>query len=143
MPDTAPSLINAAARLRTYLLSKSALDTEVSSRIWVGQIPEDEFGDMPRKSVLIMPSSGPSFFIPLYMERVDCYCYGLTHLEAYDVYRELYNALHRCNLQTVSTTRRLMNAWKAGGPTLQNERVLGWPRVWVAFMTVWAENVMV
>jgi len=68
------------------------------------------------------------------------YCYGSTEYEAFTVYRALYDALHRCGLQTVSSTYRIMQGALSGGPTYHTEPVTGWPRVLATFNVTWLET---
>jgi hypothetical protein len=127
--------------LRTYLVANAALATAVSSRIWVAKVPEDELANMPTKAVLIIPSSSMSNIgVPVYGEQSDMYCYGSTEYEAWTVFRILYNALHRCGLQTVSSTYRIMQGALSSGPAYHTEPVTGWPRVLVTFNVTWLET---
>jgi len=134
-------LINTPALLREFLLNDSALATAVSNRIWAGKLPDDEFSNMPRAAVLIIPSSAiAEISVPVYTERNDVYCYGSTPYDAWQIYRKLFNALHRVGLQTVDSTRRIMQAHLVGGPAPLLEKEFGWPLVWAAFNVIWAEN---
>lgn len=134
-------LINTPVLLRTFLLADSTLATAVSNRIWVAKIPDDEFGDMPRAAVLILPSSAMAEIgVPVYIERSDFYAYGSTPYDAWQIYRKVFNALHRVGLQAVDTDKRIMQAALVGGPAPMFEKEFGWAYVWCAFSIVWAEN---
>jgi len=136
-------LINTPALLRTFLLSDSTLATAVSNRIWAAKLPDDEFSSMPRDAVLLIPSSAiAEISVPVYTERNDIYAYGSTPLAAWQIYRKLFNALHRAGLQSVSTTRRIMQAFLVGGPAIMYEKEFGWPYAWAAFNVIWAESVI-
>jgi hypothetical protein len=136
-------LVNTQAALRTFLLTDATLAAKVSSRIWVGTIPDSQFGSMPMTCLMLLASSViPMRSVPVYGERTDIWCYGATELESWQTYMVLYNALHRCGLQSVSTDLRIMNAWLVGGPTFNFEREVGWPRVWTAWKVMWAESAM-
>ena len=136
--------IDTLALLRTFLLADGTLATAVSNRIWVGEVPDDELGSMPRDSVLIVTdSSQTSVSVPVIWDRPQIICYGGTDRAAYQVYLKVYNAMQRKGLQSVSSTARLMQAYKSGGPISFPEQELGWARVSAFFTCIWAENVMV
>ena len=125
------------------MLANSTLATAVSNRIWAAKLPDDEFASMPRDAVLIMPSGAiAEIGVPVYTERSDIYCYGTTPYAAHEIYRKLFNALHRAGLQSVDTDKRLMQAFLAGGPATRLEPEFGWAYVWSAWNAIWAENPM-
>lgn len=134
-------IINTPARLREFLLDNPTLATAVSNRIWANKLPDDEFEHMPRDGVLLKPGSAiAEISIPKYTERSDIYCYGSTPRAAWQIYRKLFNALHRVGLQTVDTDKRIMQAYQVGGPAPMSEKEFGWPFVWVAFNVIWLET---
>ena len=137
------ALIDTATLLRTFLLANSTLATAVSNRIWIGKVPDSEFGSMPRAALLISPNTAMAEIgVPVYTERYDLYCYDDDLYNAWQVYRKLFNALHRVGLQTVDTDKRIMQAWLVAGPTALLERDMGWPFIFAAFNVVWAEWAM-
>lgn len=133
--------IDVMAATRAHLLADSALATEVSNRIWAGEIPDDELANMPTKAILIVPDSArPYISVPAIRDRPQFLCYGVTDRDAWQVYRKLYNAMQRIGLTTVDTDKRIMQAFQSGGPLSLAELELGWPRIAVHFTVIWAET---
>lgn len=137
------AIVDIGSALRSLLLAETAVETLVSDRVFVGELPASETGSMPRAAVVIRGAGGPRAFGGAYQDyrddRIDVRCYGVTPHEANTLWRTIVailTELPRTNIDGVV----LHWAREAGGPIPLRDPDTDWPFEHAAFQVLYAET---
>jgi len=128
------------ADLVTALVALLKADAGVAAlagtRVFGGELPEDETRHMPRYAVVLTPSGGTSLTADTFVEhdtqRVDAFSYGPTPQDA-DALRIAVSLAFRRARRKV--WEQILVHWvkPAGGPISTRDPVLAWPRAFQPF----------
>ena len=130
-----PTLIDTNELLHAYLSSVTSLTDVVTSdsKVWLFGPPGLPTNFTLRKALSFDGSGGMATVkLPLSMDMYQIRTYGITMVDAYTVYRALFDALGRRVHTRVAITGGnaiLQHAQKIGGPDSQIEPMTEWPVV--------------
>jgi len=122
--------------LRAFLLADADVAGASGGRVFAGELPARETGEMPRTAIVIRSSGGASIAGEGTAEhdtrRVDLFAYGATPREAGQVMADAALALKRLR-RSVHDGVLLHWANSAGGSATGREPNTEWPRAFQSF----------
>lgn len=119
---------DAGVALRQILLADVDINTFVSGRIYVEDIPDHEIPNMPMVCVVLRASGGieNNDYGPVAAPRYDIFCYGDTRYRAGMVDLMVWGCLHKLNNRKEANTL-IHSVSLSGGPRTGKEPDTGWP----------------
>ena len=126
---------NPITAIVAFLKADTDVATEVGTRVFGAELPEDETVLMPRKCLVIAGSGGPATGLSrlsINTIRIDIKGYGPTPELAWGPYLAAHNALKQL-VPTKQDTALLYDAHVAGGPSQLRDSDLEWPLVFGSF----------
>ena len=112
--------------LITYLGTQSGVTDLVGTRIYGGELPEDDVAEMPRKAVILRSAGGIEEFrtARIQDQRIDVFSYGDGYIEAGQVDRAVADALIAIRRNEVEST--ILHSAGYGGAFQLKEPDTGW-----------------
>ncbi len=109
-----------------YFKTFDSITDLVSDRIYGGEFPACEIGNMPRKVLIMRYSGGLLTFRPnpLQRQRLDVFSYGETYLESRKVDYAMIEALHNLSRKDFAST--FLQSAGYGGAIQLKEQKTGW-----------------
>ena len=119
-----------------YLKTDTDVTALVDTRIYGGELPQDEIGEQPRKAVVIVASGGAedNSYLPIIRPNIEVYCYGETYFEAGKVDRAVFDAMKSIDREVAGGAIIFSATCTAGGIQLRDE--LGWGIMWRGYQLV-------
>ena len=123
-------MIDAFAALRALLRSEPTI-TDLTDRVYVGEIPQDEVSELPSKAIVLAPTGGMegNKLLPLLNSRVVISSLGETYKEASILDRAVFEVLRHVVRRTVHGVLIHSVSW-SGGPFMVRDDLTGWPSLW-------------
>jgi hypothetical protein len=119
---------DAGAALRRALLDNSDVQYLVDDRVYVEDIAPGTIPNMPVKTIVLRSQGGveQNDLAGLATPRYDVWSYGETRIEAGEVDRAVWDALHTLS-RSVKNDTLLHSVVLSGGPRAAKEPDTGWP----------------
>ena len=122
--------VNPIKSLMTILQNDETIMILTGGLFFGGELPRDQMHYLPRKCLVLLPSptSGAGGYAPLDFTNVDTYCYGASHIEAYDIDLEVYRVIKNINRESASDMI-IYSATMTSGPVIARDPESDWPYV--------------
>ncbi len=123
-------MIDVFAALRALLRSEPTI-TELTDRVYVGEVPQDEVSELPSKMIVLAPAGGleSNKLLPLLDSRIVISSLGETYKEASILDRAVFEVLRHVVRRTISGVLIHSVGW-SGGPFMVRDDLTGWPSLW-------------
>lgn len=117
--------------IRTLLLADAAVAAATSSRVFSGELPEEESRLMPRAAVVVSPAGGPGRqgTTKYRRTRVDTTCYGATLHESWQVHLAVREALETLSRRDNS----LISLEMTSDGALARDPLKQWPTCYASY----------
>jgi hypothetical protein len=118
------------AALRALLRAEPTI-TDLTDRVYVGEIPREEVTELPGKVIVLAPSGGMEHnqLLPLLDPRIDLWSLGETYYEASALDRAVFEVLRHIVRKTINGVLIHSIGW-SGGPFMVRDDLTGWPSLW-------------
>jgi hypothetical protein len=131
------------AGIRAFLLAQASVTALVETRVFAGELPEDEAAPMPRKALLVRLSGGVSTTgeskLQHDTQRFDLFAFGETPFEAGRTLAAAALALRGLETGTFAGCR-IFWVNSAGGRSQGREPGTEWPRHFQSFQALFGLN---
>jgi len=135
------TIANPLAGLVAYLVGDTNVYTATAGRVYGGELPKSQAGEMPRATVLCALSGGggPASDAPELRVTCDVSCYGATPYAALELYLTVRAAL-RTLARDTGASALLHSAVETAGPLELREPDVRWPVVWSSWRVIASER---
>lgn len=118
------------AALRELLRLEPTI-TDLTDRVYVGEIPREEVANFKGKALIMAPSGGLEHnrLLPLIDLRIELWSIGETYQEASVLDRAVFEVLRHVVRRTVGRVLIHSVGW-SGGPFMVRDDLTGWPALW-------------
>jgi len=123
-------MTDALAALRALLRLEPTI-TDLTDRVYVGEIPRDKIPELSGKLIVLAPAGGMegNKLLPLLNSRAVISSFGETYKEASILDRAVFEVLRHVVRKTVHGVLIHSVGW-SGGPFMVRDDLTGWPSLW-------------
>lgn len=122
--------------LIALLKADSTISALIGTRVFGEELPEAETDSMPRQCIVIQDAGGirNNSYLDINKMRLDFFCYGLTPIEAREVWRTLATVLRELE-RTIQSSTVIYQAEHSAGPFYSRNKESGfltntnWPLI--------------